>query len=399
MADNVEVDAGSGGATLAADDIGGILFPRNKLIIGADGTNDGDVSSANPMPVKGTGTAGTANSGVVTIQGIASMTAVQVADNGSTLSIDDGGGNISIDDGGNTITVDGTVGITGTVAVTDNGGSLTVDGSVSISSLPASTNTIEVVGDVAQDAAVSGNPILIGGRASAASPSDMSTDGDAVYLWTTLKGALNIADGGSSITVDGAVTVTNAGTFVTQENGAALTALQLIDDAIFADDAAFTIATSKVMVAGGVVDETSTDTADEHDAAHLRVTTLRQLVVTNKPTATGEGCDTFSSIDLDESEEEIKASAGQLYGYSFANLHASSVRYLRFYNATAANTTVGSTAALFVVPIPPAATGHIMFPVPVKFDTALCAAATTGVAANDTGAPGANEVVLAAWYK
>lgn len=51
--------------------------------------------------------------------------------------------------------------------------------------------------------------------------------------------AVNIQDGGNSITVDGTVAfsnstiaVTNAGTFAVQENGAALTALQLIDNAV-----------------------------------------------------------------------------------------------------------------------------------------------------------------------
>jgi hypothetical protein len=52
MADNVNVTPGAG-ATLAADDIGGVLYGRTKLVIGADGVNDGDVSSANPMPVTG----------------------------------------------------------------------------------------------------------------------------------------------------------------------------------------------------------------------------------------------------------------------------------------------------------------------------------------------------------
>ena len=51
MADNVVADSGSGGATFAADDIGGVHYPRVKLISGADGTNDGDVASGNPLPV------------------------------------------------------------------------------------------------------------------------------------------------------------------------------------------------------------------------------------------------------------------------------------------------------------------------------------------------------------
>lgn len=52
MADNVGYTPGSG-AIVAADDIGGVLHQRVKLALGADGTNDGDLSATNPMPVTG----------------------------------------------------------------------------------------------------------------------------------------------------------------------------------------------------------------------------------------------------------------------------------------------------------------------------------------------------------
>lgn len=51
MADNIVANPGAGGETLATDDIGGVQFPRTKLVIGADGVNDGDVSASNPLPV------------------------------------------------------------------------------------------------------------------------------------------------------------------------------------------------------------------------------------------------------------------------------------------------------------------------------------------------------------
>lgn len=51
MADNTLLNAGTGGDTIASDDISGIKFQRMKLIHGADGVNDGDVSKANPLPV------------------------------------------------------------------------------------------------------------------------------------------------------------------------------------------------------------------------------------------------------------------------------------------------------------------------------------------------------------
>lgn len=51
MADNITLNAGTGGATAASDDIGGVHFQRVKMALGADGVHDGDVSLTNPMPV------------------------------------------------------------------------------------------------------------------------------------------------------------------------------------------------------------------------------------------------------------------------------------------------------------------------------------------------------------
>lgn len=48
--DNVILNAGSGGSTLAADDIGGIFHQRVKVQFGADGSAT-DVSTTNPLPV------------------------------------------------------------------------------------------------------------------------------------------------------------------------------------------------------------------------------------------------------------------------------------------------------------------------------------------------------------
>ena len=62
MADNVTMNPGSGGAVAAADDIGSVYYQRVKLTLGADGVNDGDVSSTNPIPVRQT----TNSSNVVT---------------------------------------------------------------------------------------------------------------------------------------------------------------------------------------------------------------------------------------------------------------------------------------------------------------------------------------------
>lgn len=72
MVDNVVANAGSGGATFASDDIGGVQYPRSKIVWGVDGSAV-DASASNPLPTVQTGAlpAGTnaigklaANSGV-----------------------------------------------------------------------------------------------------------------------------------------------------------------------------------------------------------------------------------------------------------------------------------------------------------------------------------------------
>ena len=82
---------------------------------------------------------------------------------------------------------------------------------------------------------------------------------------------------------------------------------------------------------------------------------------------------------------------------------SASVLYLKFYNATAANVTVGTTVPVLTYPIPTNGdtngSGFILnMPIGFEFDTAITVAATTGIADNDTGAPGANEVVLNLGY-
>jgi hypothetical protein len=51
VADNTTLNTGSGGDVIASDDIGGVKFQRVKLIFGPDGTNSGDVSATNGLPV------------------------------------------------------------------------------------------------------------------------------------------------------------------------------------------------------------------------------------------------------------------------------------------------------------------------------------------------------------
>lgn len=111
------------------------------------------------------------------------------------------------------------------------------------------------------------------------------------------------------------------------------------------------------------------------------------------------GCSFNKNIDVDESEDAIKATSGILYGYIINNLHATAYRYVKFYNAAVADVTVGTTVPDLTIPVPPLGMANISIPQGLEFTVAISIAATTGIADNDTGAPGANEVVVTTWYK
>lgn len=275
-------------------------------------------------------------------------------------------------------------------------------GDVDIASIAAGDNNIGNV-DVVTLPSIPAGTNNIGDVDVLSVPAPLSTTGggtEATALRVTVAsdstGVLSIDDNGGAITVD------NAGTFAVQVDGSALTALQVIDNPVLVDDAAFTPATSSVMMAGFEADEASTDSVDEGDAGAARMTLDRKLIVTPQPHTTG-GLSIFRSIDLDETEEEVKASAGSVYAMWVTNT-ATSTRFIKFYNATAANVTVGTTTPVITIGIPGNTSDDISGNfgpggIGVSFDTAISVAATTGVADNDTGAPGANEVIVNIFYK
>lgn len=111
----------------------------------------------------------------------------------------------------------------------------------------------------------------------------------------------------------------------------------------------------------------------------------------------------FRSLDLDETEEEIKASAGEVCSVWVTNT-ATATRWLKFYNATAASVTVGTTTPLITIGIPGNATDDVSGSFATSngclaFGTAITVAATTGVADADTGAPGANDVIVMVGFR
>jgi hypothetical protein len=291
----------------------------------------------------------------------------------------------------NTVTV---TGAGGTFPVTDSGGSLTVDngGTFAVqATVAAGATNIAKAEDVASAGDDVGVPAMAVRKATPANTS--GTDGDYEMLQMS-AGRLWVDPSGVTLTV-ASHAVTNAGTFAVQVDGSALTALQLIDDVVFTDDAAFTPGTSKVAAIGLQADETATDSVNEGDVGCPRMTLDRKQIVNPQPHSAG-GLTIHRSLDLDEGDlEVVKITAGCVYGMWVTN-RATSTRYVKFYDATSG--TVGTGTPLLTVAVPGNSSDDItgVFNVGgmgIGFTTGICVGASTGFADNDVGAPDANDVI------
>lgn len=448
MADNVTLDPGAGGATIATDDDGVAQHQYVKVEFGGDGTFTKVTTSAglptDPLDraARDCGKvdvamgqvahdAAAASIDPLLIGGFASAAApTNVSADGDavqTWHLRNGAVCINITAAGALIAGDATNGLDVDVtrlpalaAGTNN------IGDVDVLTLPAVTNAgtfaVQESGSALTALQLIDDPVATLGTTTYTETSTkgmivgaVRRDADTTLVDTTneigplqmdANGRLKVeAFSGETLPVSLASVpshaVTNAGTFAVQVDGNALTALQLIDNPVLVDDAAFTPATSSVMMAGFEADEGSTDSVDEGDAGAARMTLDRKVIMTPQPHTAG-GCSIFRSLDLDETEEDIKTSAGQIYGIWVTNL-AASTRFVKFYNATAANTTVGSTTPVITLPVPGNSsddvTGLFSSTMGIAFDTAICVAATTGIADADTGAPSANDVVINVFYK
>ena len=262
----------------------------------------------------------------------------------------------------------------------------------------AGATTIAKAEDAPSASADVGVPAMAIRKATPANTSDL--DGDYEILQMS-AGRLWVDPSGVTLTV-GSHAVTNAGTFAVQVDGNALTSLQLLDNVILVDGAAFTPAATSVSMAGFEADETATASVTEGAAGAARMTLDRKVITTPQPHTAG-GLSIFRSLDLDETEEEVKATAGCVHAVWATNL-ATTTRFLKFYNATAANVVVGTTTPVITIALPGNTSDDISAHFTgggygIGFDTAITVAATTGIADNDTGAPAANDVLVNIFFK
>ena len=247
MADNVVLNSGSGGDTVAADDISGVKYPRSKVGYGADGSYT-DASDSNPFPIKlhtssidvMLGTVFASVLGTSSVSGAGTEAgAVRVTlatDSTGLLSVDDNGGSLTVDWDGTAPPIGGgtestalrvTVASdsTGVLTVDDGGGSLTVDAS----SLPLptgaatsanqstgntntgniDTNTTDLPNVIGTDGSAGPSKALsVGGTESGGTLQEVRVDSDGHLQVDVLSGG----GGGTQYSVDTAAGATDTGT-------------------------------------------------------------------------------------------------------------------------------------------------------------------------------------------
>lgn len=261
----------------------------------------------------------------------------------------------------------------GTVTVDGSGVTQPVSGTfwqatqpVSLASVPS--HAVTNAGTFAVQATeADGANTTLGAKADAKST---ATDTTAVSVMSVLKQI------SASVQAPPSQAVTNAGTFATQVDGSALTALQLIDDPVFADDAAYTLSTSKGNVAAGVAVRTDgtdpTAVSAEGDAAALRTDMNRILLV-------NETHPRFWHVSADYASAQTNTSVKAAPGASLS-LYITDIQISN--GATAGNITLldgsGGTVLYEIYPgINGGAVMSLRSPIKLTANTALCITSTT----------------------
>jgi len=276
MADNVTANTGSGGSTFASDDIGGIQYPRTKITVGADGTNDGDVSSANPLPVSAALSA--------TDNAVLDAIAASLA------------GTLSVDGSGVTQPISGT--ITANLSAIDNAvldaiaasltGTLAVDGS---------GVTQPVSGTVTANLGATDNAVLDAIAASVSGTVTVDGSGVTQPISGTVTANLSATDN----SVLDAIASSLAGTLTVTGGGGGTQ---------YTDNAAFVPGTGLVTAAGGVYQSSPATLASGDAGAILLDSSARIVVAPGSAQATISSTDVIRVALFDASDTQVTSFGG-----------------------------------------------------------------------------------------
>ena len=283
--------------------------------------------------------------------------------------------------------------LTNALTVTANAGTgtFTVGGTVTANigtgNLAGITGTVTVQGGAASGATAAGNPVQAGGVFNTTQPT--VTTGQAVQLQATARGGLIVGTGVDvfHVTVDNAtVAVTQSGApwseNVTQFGGSAIVT------GTGAGGAGIPRVTVSNDSAVKVWDGTTVAPVDS----------VGGLKNTPVPTSNQTG-PTMQRVKAAASTNatSVKASAGQIYGWSLYN-NASLARYFKLYNKASAPT-VGTDTPFFTIIIPASGGTNVEWPHGIPMGTGIAFAITGGVADSDTTAVSADDVHGALLYK
>ena len=337
MADNVTLNLGAGGSVVASDDIGGVHYQIVKLTFGA--------LDAQTIASSGSGT-------------------VDAGTQRVTIATDD---TVTVDNGG-TFAVQAAQ--SGTWNVTNVSGtvSLPTGASTAANQSTANTSLGNIEAGYAADDAALGSGVLFQG--------DDGTDRKNINVDAT--------------TGDVQVDVTNTVTV----------------DATGSGDVPITLAGEAVVLGAGSASIGTLGANSGTDIGDVDVTSISAganlIGDVGVGVRTSGGTTLYKNIDVDESEDEVKGTAGQVYWIHAMNLSAS-LLYLKIYNDTAANVIVGTTVPDLTFPLATQGDTNgagftLSIPNGIAFSSAITIACTTGVADNDSGAPGANTCVVNLGY-
>jgi hypothetical protein len=381
MAENVNITPGTGDV-VAADDIAGVKHQRVKISQGVDGSAT-DVSSTDPLNVTlantganstaikvdgssttqpisvstlplpsgaataakqpALGTAGTASSDVLTVQGITSMTALKVDGSGVTQP------------------VSGTVSVSGVATASNQ-----TTGNTSLSSIDTKltdgTQKAIVAGDVASGATDSGNPVKVAGKYNTTMPT--FTDGQRGDIQLTTRGAVKTTLFANDSNTTIRVLADNADTVATTSTGNAL----------------------------AIINRNTVYNGTSWDRQYGTATDGAQVYV--KGTATDNGLLASKVIcAASTNATSVKASAGKIYRVDAFN--SDTVGYwVKFYNKASAPT-VGTDVPVATKYVPAGGGFVIESTVGIPYTTGIALAATVNATDADTTAvTTANKLVI-----
>lgn len=348
MADNFDVILADGTTgVMGADNVSSILYQRVKLQVGDDGTR-ADVGPSNPLDVL--------------------LTNLEKAEDAAHSSGHKGIMALAVrNDAGTTLA--GTDGDYAPFGVDANGNLRTIlaAGTAAVGKLAANSGVD--IGDVDVTSIVPGTGATNLGKAEDAAHVSGDTGVLALAVRRDTLAAGSGTDGDNS-------------TFNVDANGS----LYTTNPAVYAEDAAHSSGDKGLFMLGVCKTTQAGTSATNDDYVGMVFNGVGAQYVQNTVHTAG-GASTIRLSDIDETEETIKGSAGQLYGFTAINTDTSNPAYIHFYDAVNPDTSVDTPKMSFVVP--KAASGAPAY-LPKEFPFGIPFATAITVSGLTTWAPGAS---------